>query len=328
MSKQHIFSRDEGPFWPFLVVYAAAAAWYLLLPGQLHLGTAVLIMIALALSIDLVLGFGGINTLGQAALYGAGAYGAGFFCVYAGVSEPISGVFIGALAGAGVALVTGLIVLRGDHLTVLALSIVVAGVLHELANSFQSLTGGFDGLRGIDMAPLLGLFKFDLWGRTGFIYSAIVLFVMHFFMWRLVASPFGVMMRGIRENPARMDAIGVPVFARRLAIYGIGGAMAGIAGALQTQTSEFVSMEVLSFQLSATALTVVIMGGLGRIYGAFVGAIIYLIFQDYMAKLAPQYWYFWLGLLFLVVAIFMRRGIVEMGRVALRTLFAKREPGQ
>ncbi len=304
-----VFSRDEGPLWAFVPVYLAVAVWYVLFPNQLHLGTAVMIMIVLALSIDLVLGFGGINTLGQAALYGAGAYAAGFLCVYAGITEPISGLVVGAAAGIVIAVLTGFLILRGNDLTTLALSIVVAGVMLELSNTFQGVTGGFDGLRGIDMAPLFGLFNFDLWGRTGFLYAAAVMLAMHALVWRIVSSPFGIAMRGIRENPQRMETIGTPVMARRLAIYALGGAIAGIAGAVQTQTSEFVSMEVLSFHLSATALTVVIMGGLGRIYGAFIGALIYVLFQDYMAKAAPQYWFFWLGLLLVVVAIFMRGGI-------------------
>lgn len=309
------FSGDEGPFWAFLPVYAAAAIWYFAFPTQLHLGTAVMIMVIFAMSIDMVLGFGGINTLGQAALYGAGAYAAGFLCVYAGWTEPATGLMVGAIAGAVVAAISGLLILRGDDLTVLALSIVVAGMLLEMANTFEGITGGFDGLRGIDMAPILGVFAFDLWGRTGFVWAAMVMFLVQLALWRIVASPFGVMMRGIRENPDRMATIGAPVLWRRLAIYTIGGAMAGIAGALQTQTAEFVSMDVLSFQVSATVLTVVIMGGLGRIYGAFVGAVIYVLFQDYMAKLAPQYWFFWLGLLFLLVAVFMQRGILD---IALR----------
>lgn len=306
------FTQVEGPIWLMIPVYLAAIAFYLLMGKQLHLGMAVVNMIILALSIDFILGFAGINSLGQAALSGAGAYMAGFLPVYFGWAEPITGLLIAGFVGAAMAYLTGIIALRGGELTVLAMTIVVAAILYKLANTFQGVTGGFDGLRGIDMDALFGIYKFDLWGRTGFVYSVCVLFIVHLALRVIVTSPFGVMMRGLRENPVRMRALGTPVFQRLLAIYAIGGFVAGIAGGLQTQTSEFVSMEVFAFHVSATALTVVIIGGLGRLYGAFIGAVIYVVFQDVFAKLAPQYWYFWLGLLLVVVALFAHGGMVSL----------------
>lgn len=314
------FTEVEGPLWVLVPVYLAAVAFYLLMGNQLHLGMAVVNMIILALSIDFILGFAGINSLGQAALSGSGAYMAGFLPVYFGWAEPITGLVIAGLVGAGMAYLTGIIALRGGELTVLAMTIVIAAILYELANTFQSVTGGFDGLRGIDMDPVLGAFKFDLWGRTGFVYSVCVLFVVHLLLRVIVTSPFGVMMRGLRENPVRMRALGTPVFHRLLAVYAIGGFVAGIAGGLQTQTSEFVSMEVFAFHISATALTVVIIGGLGRLYGAFLGAVIYVVFQDVFAKLAPQYWYFWLGLLFVLVALFAHGGLISLVEAGAKRL--------
>ena len=306
------FTQVEGPLWIMLPVYLAAIAFYFLMGKQLHLGMAVVNMIILALSIDFILGFAGINSLGQAALSGAGAYMAGFLPVYFGWAEPITGLLIAGFVGAAMAYLTGIIALRGGELTVLAMTIVVAAILYKFANTFQGITGGFDGLRGIDIDPLLGAFKFDLWGRTGFVYAVSVLFVVHLALRVIVTSPFGVMMRGLRENAVRMRALGTPVFQRLLVIYAIGGFVAGVAGGLQTQTSEFVSMEVFAFHVSATALTVVIIGGLGRLYGSFIGAVVYVVFQDVFAKLAPQYWYFWLGLLLVLVALFAHGGMVSL----------------
>ena len=299
------FTQVEGPLWIMLPVYLAAIAFYFLMGKQLHLGMAVVNMIILALSIDFILGFAGINSLGQAALSGAGAYMAGFLPVYFGWAEPITGLLIAGFVGAAMAYLTGIIALRGGELTVLAMTIVVAAILYKFANTFQGITGGFDGLRGIDIDPLLGAFKFDLWGRTGFVYAVSVLFVVHLALRVIVTSPFGVMMRGLRENAVRMRALGTPVFQRLLVIYAIGGFVAGVAGGLQTQTSEFVSMEVFAFHVSATALTVVIIGGLGSVGG-------YVVFQDVFAKLAPQYWYFWLGLLLVLVALFAHGGMVSL----------------
>ncbi|WP_018701270.1 branched-chain amino acid ABC transporter permease [Amorphus coralli] len=306
------FTQVEGPLWLLVPIYLAAVAYFYLMGNQLHLGMAVVNMIILALSIDFILGFAGINSLGQAALSGAGAYMAGFLPVYFGWAEPITGLLVAGLVGAVMAYVTGIIALRGGELTVLAMTIIVAAILYEFANSYQDITGGFDGLRGIDIDRVFGLFKFDLWGRTGFVYSVCVLFVVHIALRVIVNSPFGVMMRGLRENPVRMRALGTPVFHRLLIIYAIGGFVAGIAGGLQTQTHEFVSMEVFAFHVSATALTVVIIGGLGRLYGAFIGAVIYVVFQDVFAKMAPQYWYFWLGLLLVLVALFAHGGVVSL----------------
>lgn len=306
-----VLPRAQGSLWAFVPLYAIAAVWYFLFPDQLHLGVSVLVMIGLVLSIDLILGFGGIQTLGQAALFGTGAYAAGLVNVYFGWTAPIPGLAIGALAGAVVAFLSSFIILRGNDLTTLTTTILIAGILHQLSNTFHDITGGSDGLLGIEMAPVFGVFEFDFWGHTSFIYASAVLFLISLLLWRLTSSPFGVMMRGIRDNPERMHAIGTPVFARRIHIYTIGGAVAGIAGALQTETLQFVSMHALSFELSATALTVAIIGGFGRLHGAFIGALIYMLFQDYVSGITPKYWPFWLGLLLVLAAIFMRHGIVN-----------------
>src|SRR5262249_1806784 len=163
---------------------------------------------------------------------------------------------------------------------------------YELTNTFSSWTGGFDGLRGIVVDPVFQRFDFDLWGRTAFLLSIACVLFAHTITAAIATSPFGVMLRGLRENPKRMSAIGVPVRWRLVLAYSASGMLAGLAGALQTVTNAYVTNEVFAFYLSATVVVVMTLGGLGRLYGAFAGAITYVVLQDYLAKIAPEYWLF------------------------------------
>jgi len=160
------------------------------------------------------------------------------------------------------------------------------------------------------MWPLLGAFKFDLYGVTAYIYSLAVLFLMFLVARRLIHSPFGLSLRGIRENPLRMPAIGAPSQAHIRKIYTIAAAIAGVAGALLAQTTSTVSLEVLGFQRSADVLVILILGGAGRLYGGVLGAIIYMVARDQFSGLNPQYWYFWIGLLLIAVVMFLPNGIL------------------
>lgn len=290
---------------PWLII----AAVYFLLPEYLPLGTQVLVMVLFALSLDLLLGYTGIVTLGHAAYFGVGAYAAGILAV-AGWNEPLTGLVVGAFAAGVVGLITGAMILRASGLTLLMLGMAVTLLLHEAANHLGWITGGADGLQGITIRPVFGVFEFDIFGNVGFVYAAAVLFVSWLFARRLVHSPFGRSLVGIRENPTRMAAIGVPVWRRRLVVFTIGGALAGLAGAVSAQTNQFVGLNVLSFELSGTVLVVLVLGGAGRLYGAFVGAPIYFVAQDILAKGDPVFWLFWLGLILIAVVIFARGGVL------------------
>jgi branched-chain amino acid transport system permease protein len=158
--------------------------------------------------------------------------------------------------------------------------------------------------------PLLETFKFDLYGRTAYAYSLVVLFLTFLVARRLIHSPFGLALRGLRENPVRMPAIGAPSRAHIRKIYAVSAVMAGIAGAMLAQTTSTVSLEVLSFQRSADVLVILILGGAGRLYGGIVGAIIYMVARDQFSGLNPQYWYFWIGLLLVAVVMFLPNGVL------------------
>ncbi len=303
-----------------ILPWLCAGGAFFVFPDYLALGGQILIMVLFALSLDLVLGYAGIVTLGHAAFFGAGAYVAGILAAH-GWTEPLTLLLAAGAVACLLGLVTGAIVLRTSGLSLLMVTLVVSELLQEAANKLGWLTGGADGLQGITIAPVLGLFRFDLFGRTAYLYCLVILFLAWALARLIVHSPFGRSLIGIRENVTRMHAIGSPVFRRRLRIYAISAALAGIAGALLTQTTQFVALQVLSFELSGSVLVMLILGGVGRLYGAFIGAPLYMIAQDQLARDDPAHWLFWIGLLLVVVVMFARGGvlgIVDRLRGALR----------
>lgn len=315
--------RSHRLRWWEMLPWAAAVLCYFAFPGYLSLGAQILIAILFSLSLDLILGYAGIVTLGQAAFFGAGAYVAGLLAVH-GWSEPISGLIVAGIVAALLGLVSGAIILRTRGLTLLMLTLMIAVMLQEAANKAGSVTGGADGLQGMNVAPVLGVFRFDLFGRTAYVYCLAVLFVAWLAARRIVHSPFGRSLTGIRENEARMHAIGSPVFNRRLIIYTIAAGLAGVAGALLAQTTQFVALEVLSFERSGAGLIMLIIGGVGRLYGPFVGVPLYMILQDRFAQADPVYWDFWIGFLLILVVVFARGGLLGVVERAARFVAGKR----
>jgi len=291
--------------------WVAALAAAIVFPSYLPLGSQILATILFALSADLVLGYAGIVTLGHAAFFGTGAYTAGILAAN-GWGEPLTGLLAGALAAGLVGFLSGLVVLRTTGLTLLMQTLVVATLLHEAANKASSITGGDDGLQGMEVWPIFGIFRFDLFGRTAYAYCLVVLFVCWWLARRLVHSPFGRSLTGIRENIRRMHAIGAPVVHRRLVIYTISAALAGVSGALIAQTTSFVGLTSLSLDRSGTVLIMLIIGGVGQLYGAFIGVPLYMVAQDRFSEIDPVYWYFWIGLLMVVVVVFARGGVLGL----------------
>ena len=296
-------NRVEVAFWLSLV------AVFFLFPGYLVLGSQILIVAIFALSLDLILGYAGIVSLGHAAFFGLGAYTAGLLAAH-GWGEPLTGLAAAAAVAAIAGFAVSFLVVRGEDLTRLMVTMGIGLLLYEAANRAAFLTGGVDGLSGVAMGKLFGLFAFDIAGRTPYLYSLAVLFLVFLSLRRLTRSPFGLTLRGIRENPARMAAIGVPVRSRLVAAFTLGAAIAGIAGALLAQTTQFVGLDTLGFQRSAEILIMLVLGGTGRLYGAIVGTAVFMLAQDFLAGVNPVYWQFWLGLL-LVVFVFAKRVVHE-----------------
>ena len=309
--------------WTEWLPWAAALAVFFLLPDYLSLGARVLTYILFALSLDLILGYAGIITLGHAAFFGLGAYVTGILSAKLGVTDPLLQMLASAFAAGLLGLATGALVLRTHGLTQLMLTLAVAAVCLEIANKATPLTGGADGLSGVTIAPILGYFKFDMYGRTAYLWCLALVFAGWYVIRRLIYSPFGAALTGIRENSVRMHAVGAPVFGRLLAVYTFSAMVAGIAGALLTQTNQFVGLNVLGFEPSGELLVMLILGGVGRLYGAFVGPLVFLIAQDYLARQFPEYWYFGIGLMLVIVVLFARGGILGISDALVARLRGK-----
>ena len=306
----HVWLRRQARWSPYEIVFwLAAFIPFWLFPTYLTLASQIAITALFAVSVDLVLGYAGIVTLGHAMFFGLGAYFAGLL-TKAGWGEPLSGLVLAGLFAALIGFLMSFIIVRVQHLALLMITLGLGLLTAELANSLGWLTGGTDGLQGVDVWPIFNHFEFDLWGYTAYAYALAGLFVGVLAARRIVHSSFGLSLRGVRENLKRMPAIGSP-WRRHLQIaYTISAGIAGIAGALLTQTTETVSLDSLSFQRSADVVVMLILGGTGRLYGAILGAAIFMIARDQLSDMNPQYWYFWIGLLLMVVVLFMPKGIL------------------
>ena len=309
------WSKLEIAFW---VIPVAA---FFLFPKYLTLGSQILITALFALSLDLILGYARIISLGHAAFFGLGAYTAGLLAKY-GWGEPLSGLVLGGAVATIAGLVTSFLVVRGQDLTRLMVTLGIGLMLYEVANQASWLTGGVDGLSGVEMKKLFGVFSFGLDGRTAYLYSLGVLFVVFCVVRTVVRSPFGLSLRGIREGERRMPAIGASVPRKLVAVYTVGAAIAGVAGALLAQTTQFVGIDSLGFPRSADLMIMLVLGGTGYLYGALIGAAVFMLLQDYLSNLNPVYWQFWLGLLLVLIVLFARGGLMG-ALIALRNKFAR-----
>jgi branched-chain amino acid transport system permease protein len=317
---RHRFRSAEALPWLF------AIAVYFIFPDRMTFGSQVLVMVMFALSLDLILGYAGIVTLGHAAFFGIGAYTVGLGAAKLGWTEPISGLFAAAIVSALVGLITGWFLLRYRGLTLLMLTLATAIMLQEAGNLRSDISGGYDGLPGLTFDPLFGKFDYDLYGHTYYIYALVVLAVVFYLVRRIVYSPFGAALTGIRENVRRMHAIGSPVHLRLVTVYTIAAGIAGVAGALFTQTNAYVTLTVFDFDNSAKVMVMLILGGTGRLYGAFVGAAVYMILEDHLSKMSPTFWQFGIGLLLVLAVLFARRGLLGLIEDAGKYFSKRQQP--
>jgi len=320
---QALSARHRFKWWEVLP-WAAAIAAFFVFPTYLSFGTQVLITILFALSLDLVMGYAGIITLGHAAFFGAGAYTVGILALHFGWNEPLSGLAAAAVVAGVIGFVSGIVLLRTKGLALLMVTLCTMALLEEGANMGAAYTGGFDGMPGLEFAPVLGIFQFDpLFFRSQYLYALAVLLVCFVLVRLLVYSPFGESLTGIRENVLRMHAVGAPVQRRLVIAYTISAALAGVAGAVFTQTTAFVNLSVLGLDRAAGVLIVLILGGYGRLYGAFVGAVAYMVLEHTLAKAYPTAWQLGIGIVLVVVALYARNGILGLaetlrGRLRVR----------
>jgi branched-chain amino acid transport system permease protein len=298
-----------------------------LFPSRYLIMTDILRLALFTLSLDLILGYAGIVSLGHAAFFGVGAYAAGLLALHGIINEPVIALVVAGLAAMVLGFFTSFLVIRGVDLTRLMVTLGIALLMEALGERFSNITGGTDGLQGIEMQPILGLFAFDMFGRTGFWYCLIVLFLLFLLARRIVHSPFGLSLRAIKNNPLRASAIGIPVNRRLIAIYTLAAFYAGIAGALFTQTTQLASLDVFSFERSADLMLVLVIGGTGYLYGGLIGAVVFKMLQELFQAITPQYWLFWIGLV-LVVLVMVGRARIHRWVLFLPNLLIRQITGR
>jgi len=304
-----LLHKARWRWWEF-VLWAGAFALPLITPSHSLMVNEIAIVALFAMSLDLILGYTGIVSLGHAAFFGFGAYAAALFAKLV-MPDPTVGLGVAIVLCALLGAVASITILRGTDLTRLMVTLGTALLLLELANKLDWLTGGADGLQGVVMGPVLGVFEFDLFGRTAAWYSLTVVLVLFLLMRRIVHSPFGATLKAIRDNRLRAMAIGVPVAARMVTVYTIAAAIAGAAGALLAQTTGFASLDVLAFDRSADVLLMLVIGGVGWLYGGVAGAIVFKLLQDWLSAVTPQYWMFWIGLILVLLVLVGRDRLLK-----------------
>jgi len=305
--------------------WLAALASVFLLPSRHLILTEIAWLALFALSLDLILGYAGIISLGHAAFFGLGSYIAALLAKHGIINEPVLALVVSGLAAAVLGFATSFLVLRGSDLARLMVTLGIALIMREIANQIPDITGGADGLQGVTIGPILGIFHFDIFGHVGYAYCLTVLFILFLLARRIVYSPFGLSLRAVKGNPLRSALVGISVDARLVAIYTVAAFYAGVAGALLAQTTSFASLDVFSFERSADLLLVLIIGGTGYLYGGLIGAVIFKLMQDWIANLTPQYWQFWIGLV-LVIIVLVGRDRIGLWTGLVRTLAARALP--
>jgi len=303
-AQQSLLHKSSFKWWEILLWIAllSSPAW---LPKQALIINEIAIVALFAVSLDLILGYTGIVSLGHAAFFGLGGYAAGLLAKHI-TPDPLLGLAMGTAVATVTGAVMSLTIMRGNDLTRLMVTLGFALILFELANKLDWLTGGADGLQGVVMGPVLGRFEFDLYGQTSAFYSLSVLAVCFVLLRRVVHSPYGATLMAIRDNRLRAMAIGIPVTRRLSSVYTLAAAVAGAAGVLMTQTTGFASLDLFDIHRSADVLLMLVIGGTGWLYGGILGAVVFKVMQDVLSSITPQYWTFWLGL-FLVVLVMVGR---------------------
>ncbi|WIW44356.1 branched-chain amino acid ABC transporter permease [Bradyrhizobium sp. 62B] len=320
--RQARWTYGEAAFW--LIVLACGFVF----PTRYLIMTDILRLALFAMSLDLILGYAGIVSLGHAAFFGVGAYAAGLLALHGIINEPVLALIVAGLAAMVLGFATSFLVIRGVDLTRLMVTLGIALLLEALAERFSNITGGTDGLQGIEMQPIFGQIPFDMFGKAGFFYSLAVLFLLFLFARRVVHSPFGLSLRAIKNNPLRAAAIGIPVNRRLIAIYTLAAFYAGIAGALFTQTTAIASLDVFAFERSADLMLVLVIGGTGYLYGGLIGAVIFRMLQELFSTITPQYWQFWIGLVLVLIVLIGRqrlhRWVLYVPNLVIRQVAGRR----
>lgn len=286
-----------------LVVLAAAPLF--LAPFATTTLTKVLVFALFAVSLDLLVGVTGLPSLGHAGYLGAGAYAAGWVSINMTAEAPVP-LLVGAAVGAIVAALTGWITVRSRGVFFLMLTLAIGETLQQVADSWETVTGGANGLAGIPAVRIAG----TPLTNAGFTYwYVLVFFVVGFaLVWLLARSPFGAALRGIRDNEPRMRALGYSTSLYKYAVFVIAGGVAGMAGSLLAAQQRLVTPADLGFATASFALLAVIIGGAGSLWGACLGAALVIVVRDALGPSLDGHGTLVLGVVFVLVVYLLPRG--------------------
>lgn len=270
--------------------------------------TKVLIFAIFALSFDIIFGYTGLISLGHAAYFGVAGYTAGILIVKFGIESFWIGAPLGILMATLAAAVFGVIALQARGIYFLLVTLALAQLLNAVAAKWMDITGGYFGLWGIPR-PVLGLPWFT-WDNLSFYYFVFLIFVICFLLiYRLINSPFGYGLRGIRESEPRMRALGYNTWLYKYIAFVIAGLFAGVAGVLYAHYYGAMSPVQLHLSTSALVMLMVIIGGTGTLYGAIIGAGVVVLVHHFASVYVPERWPLILGAVFVVSIMYFRAGI-------------------
>lgn len=301
------------------VLLALALGCYALFPDYLGLLRTIFIVAIFALSYDLLQGYAGIVSLGHAVFFGLGAYTVAVLGGH-GWTEPLLTLAAAMVVAGAAAGTLAPIVVVGNDFSRLLVTLGMGFLFHEVANQAHGLTGGADGLSSFTVGPIAGRWAFDFVGRVAFFYTLAGLVFTYLAVWRLSTSPFGLALRGLRENTPRMHAVGAAVARHRGVAYVLSGALAGMAGAMLAQTSNFASLDMLGFERSADVLIITALGGTGSVAGVVLGASLFTWLEDALSSLSPKYWQLGVGLVLMASVFVLPRGLAGLADTLRRRL--------
>jgi branched-chain amino acid transport system permease protein len=265
----------------------------------------------LAIALDLLIGFTGLLSFGHAAFWGTAAYATGLVAIHTGVPFPVA-VLAGAVAAAALAVPIGYLSVKRSGIYFAMVTLAFAQMVYFIANQWRGVTGGENGLQGVPRE----LFGVDLSDPFYFYYAALPLVLAGLFAaWRIVRSPFGRVLVAIRDNPQRVRALGYPVQRYKLLAFVLSATLAGLAGGLHAIGHGFASLQDVHWTTSGKAVLMVVLGGIGTLWGPGLGAALVVLLEDYLATAGFVGIDMVVGAVFVVVVLLFRRGV--WGTVAI-----------
>jgi branched-chain amino acid transport system permease protein len=303
------------------VIALLACAPFLLDHYRTFLLTEILAFGLFAASLDLLIGYSGLASLGHGGYFGVGGYAAGLLALHA-TANVFAQLAVATAVAAGVALVTGVFAVRSRGVYFLMLTLAFGQLLWVLALNWTSLTGGSNGIYGLPVSTFANTSKWLL-APDHFYWYALIAFLVGYLALRAIGgSPFGRALAGIRENEARMRSLGYNVPLYKLAVFTLAGGIAGYAGAIACQQARYFSPEGMSFEVSAVAVVAIIIGGQRSLLGAVLGGALYYILRDQLSGALSSHWELPLGAVFVLVVYLLPGGIVGGGRWVRQRLLA------